>query len=58
MGPATVCEWQPGWEELAPIERAGKLARQGVRYLTLEGLQTATSNEPFCFGCMTGNYPV
>ncbi len=35
-GPATVCDWQPGWEALEQTERAGKLARQGVRYLTLE----------------------
>ena len=35
-GPAAVCDWQPGWGELAQTARAGKLARQGVRYLTLE----------------------
>jgi fatty-acyl-CoA synthase len=35
-GPATVCDWQPGWEDLEQKARAGKLARQGVRYLTLE----------------------
>ncbi len=38
-GPATVCAWQPGWEDLDSYERAGKLARQGVRYLTLEEIQ-------------------
>ena len=38
-GPATVCAWQPGWEHLNQAERAGKLARQGVRYLTLEEIQ-------------------
>ena len=38
-GPATVCDWQPGWEDLDSYERAGKLARQGVRYLTLEEIQ-------------------
>ncbi len=38
-GPATVCAWQPGWEDLNQAERAGKLARQGVRYLTLEEIQ-------------------
>ncbi len=38
-GPATVCAWQPGWENLNQAERAGKLARQGVRYLTLEEIQ-------------------
>jgi fatty-acyl-CoA synthase len=40
-GPATVCDWQPGWEELAQTERAGKLARQGVRYTTLEEIMVA-----------------
>jgi fatty-acyl-CoA synthase len=29
-GPYSVCEWQPGWEDLAPRERAAKLSRQGV----------------------------
>ncbi|MCH8154257.1 MAG: acyl-CoA synthetase [Proteobacteria bacterium] len=40
-GPATVCDWQPGWENLEPKARAGKLARQGVRYLTLEEIMVA-----------------
>ncbi len=40
-GPATVCAWQPGWEKLDQATRAGKLARQGVRYLTLEEIQVA-----------------
>ncbi len=40
-GPATVCDWQPGWEDLAQAERAGKLARQGVRYTTLEEIMVA-----------------
>ena len=35
-GPYTVCEWQPGWDELAPAQRARKLARQGVGMLTAE----------------------
>jgi amidophosphoribosyltransferase len=29
-----------------------------LRYLSLEGLQAATAKERFCFGCMTGGYPV
>ncbi|MBI3180355.1 MAG: amidophosphoribosyltransferase [Deltaproteobacteria bacterium] len=29
-----------------------------LRYLTVDGLKTATGNRPFCFGCMTGKYPV
>ncbi len=40
-GPATVCDWQPGWEELEQTDRAGKLARQGVRYTTLEEIMVA-----------------
>ncbi|MCH8001882.1 MAG: acyl-CoA synthetase [Proteobacteria bacterium] len=40
-GPAAVCDWQPGWEDLEPKARAGKLARQGVRYLTLEEIMVA-----------------
>ncbi|GBD43302.1 Long-chain-fatty-acid--CoA ligase [bacterium HR40] len=38
-GPATVCEVKPEWSALAPRERAERLARQGVRYPVLEGLE-------------------
>jgi fatty-acyl-CoA synthase len=38
-GPATVCAWQEAWERLPPEERARKLARQGVPYPVLEGLE-------------------
>ena len=34
-GPATVCIEQPGWPQLPLTERAGLMARQGVRYPTL-----------------------
>ena len=34
-GPATACIEQPGWPELPLAERAGMMARQGVRYPTL-----------------------
>jgi fatty-acyl-CoA synthase len=37
-GPATVCAWQPGWQELDAEARSDRLARQGVRYPVLEGL--------------------
>jgi 3-(methylthio)propionyl---CoA ligase len=37
-GPATVNEWQLGWDALAPAEQAAKKARQGVRYVPLEAL--------------------
>jgi fatty-acyl-CoA synthase len=40
-GPATVCAWQEEWTELPLRERARLMARQGVRYPTLEGLQVA-----------------
>ncbi len=36
-GPATVCEWQDEWSNLGLQARSGKMARQGVNYLTLEG---------------------
>ena len=34
-GPSTVCAWQEEWGDLPLGERAGRMARQGVRYLTL-----------------------
>jgi fatty-acyl-CoA synthase len=37
-GPATVNEWRAGWDALSPAEQAAKKARQGVRYVPLEGL--------------------
>ena len=38
-GPATVCAWQEGWAALDAKGRADKLARQGVCYPVLEGLE-------------------
>ncbi len=38
-GPATVCAFQPEWNALPRREKAEKLARQGVRYPVLEGLE-------------------
>jgi len=35
-GPSTVCAWQEDWAGLPLSERAGKMARQGVQYLTLD----------------------
>jgi len=29
-----------------------------LRYLSIEGLKTAVGNKSFCFGCMSGKYPV
>ncbi len=35
-GPATVCAWQEEWADYDLPKRSGKMARQGVNYLTLE----------------------
>jgi 3-(methylthio)propionyl---CoA ligase len=40
-GPATVCAWQDAWQALGMEERSRLMARQGVRYPTLSGLQVA-----------------
>ena len=40
-GPATLCAGQPGWDELPLGPRALAMARQGVAYPTLDGLQVA-----------------
>jgi fatty-acyl-CoA synthase len=37
-GPAAVNEWQDEWNSLDGVAQAEKKARQGVRYLVLEGL--------------------
>ncbi|XP_008786232.2 acetate/butyrate--CoA ligase AAE7, peroxisomal [Phoenix dactylifera] len=37
-GPSTVCAWKPEWDHLPPEEQARLHARQGVRYIGLEGL--------------------
>jgi fatty-acyl-CoA synthase len=37
-GPAAVNEWRADWDALSPAEQAAKKARQGVRYVPLEGL--------------------
>jgi fatty-acyl-CoA synthase len=42
-GPATLCAWQSDWETLPLNERAGLMARQGVRYPTLEGVRIVDS---------------
>ncbi|HER35347.1 MAG TPA: acyl-CoA synthetase, partial [Halothiobacillaceae bacterium] len=42
-GPATVCAWQDGWESLDLQSRAAKMARQGVRYPTLQDMMVADS---------------
>ncbi|MFD1696966.1 acyl-CoA synthetase [Roseibium aestuarii] len=37
-GPAVVNDWHSAWDALSPAEQAAKKARQGVRYVALEGL--------------------
>jgi fatty-acyl-CoA synthase len=37
-GPATICEWQEGWNTLPLDERAKLVSRQGVRYITAEDM--------------------
>lgn len=37
-GPAVVNDWHLDWSDLPPAEQAAMKARQGVRYLPLEGL--------------------
>jgi fatty-acyl-CoA synthase len=43
-GPAAVNEWRAGWDALSPAEQAAKKARQGVRYVPLEGLDVRDSD--------------
>jgi fatty-acyl-CoA synthase len=40
-GPSTLCAWQEGWAALALEDKAAKMARQGVRYVTLSDLMVA-----------------
>jgi len=40
-GPATFCAWQDGWQALPLPERASQMARQGVSYVTTEGMMVA-----------------
>ncbi len=38
-GPHTVCEWQDGWQELGPDERAVRLARQGLAFIGVDPIR-------------------
>ena len=40
-GPSTLCAWQEAWDALGVVEQAEKMARQGVRYPTLDGQMVA-----------------
>jgi len=44
------------YDSILDVERS--LKADNLRYLSLEGLKAATLNQSFCFGCMTGEYPV
>ena len=35
-GPATLCAWQEAWDDLEQTAKAGRMARQGVNYVTLQ----------------------
>ena len=39
FGPSTICEWQRSWDSLEPAEKAGREARQGVAYPTVEDIR-------------------
>jgi len=47
-GPDVVCAWKTEWDDLAPADRAAKLARQGVTYPVQEAITVAdpTTLEP------------
>ncbi|KAK9033501.1 hypothetical protein V6N11_018532 [Hibiscus sabdariffa] len=42
-GPSTVCAWKPEWDSLPPETQARLNARQGVRYIGLEGLEVIST---------------
>lgn len=44
-GPSTICAWKPEWDAL-PLETQARLnARQGVRYIALEGLDVVNTQD-------------
>ncbi len=38
-GPHTICEYQPAWDEVEPIERVRLLARQGVAFIGVDPIR-------------------
>lgn len=42
-GPSTVCSWKSEWDSLPPETQARMNARQGVRYVALEGLDVVNT---------------
>jgi 3-(methylthio)propionyl---CoA ligase len=39
FGPATICAWQSAWDTLEPAQQVALVARQGVRYPTLDNIR-------------------
>jgi fatty-acyl-CoA synthase len=44
-GPATVCAWQEGWADLGDRQRTERMARQGVRYVTMDDAMVAAPED-------------
>jgi fatty-acyl-CoA synthase len=44
-GPSGVCSWQSAWDDLPLDEKADKMARQGVRYPTIEALRVLADDD-------------
>ncbi|MEO0814381.1 MAG: amidophosphoribosyltransferase, partial [Myxococcota bacterium] len=44
------------YENVEGIRNA--IGAESLRYLSIDGLKSAVGGEQYCFGCMTGNYPV
>ncbi|CAK9138923.1 unnamed protein product [Ilex paraguariensis] len=42
-GPSTICAWKPEWDSQPPETQARLNARQGVRYIALEGLEVVNT---------------
>jgi acetate/butyrate---CoA ligase len=42
-GPSVYCAWKPEWDSLPPESRARLHARQGVKYIALEGLDVVNT---------------
>lgn len=45
FGPSTICAWKPEWDSLPPEDQARLNARQGVRYVALEGLEVVRTQD-------------
>lgn len=45
FGPSTICAWKPEWDSLPPDAQARMNARQGIRYVALEGLDVVNTRD-------------